>query len=179
MPDFYQEQSSDTIMNSTSNGITPLVSCIMPTYNRRSFIGSAIQYFLRQDYANLELIIVDDGTDSIADLIPADHPSISYYRLEKKITLGAKLNMACSYAQGQIIVHWDDDDWYSPGRVTYQVHELDAANVDICGINKLLYLDFIKKKVLFINILPTNANGCWEAPCVTKSSSGKHTGLPM
>ena len=40
----------------------PLVSCIMPTYNRREFVPLAIRYFLRQDYANKELIIIDDGT---------------------------------------------------------------------------------------------------------------------
>ena len=41
---------------------TPLVSCIMPTYNRRHFAGKAIEYFLRQDYPNKQLVIVDDGT---------------------------------------------------------------------------------------------------------------------
>ena len=48
----------------------PMVSCIMPTYNRREFIPNAIRYFLRQDYDNKELIIIDDGTDNIADLVP-------------------------------------------------------------------------------------------------------------
>jgi len=49
-----------------------LVSCIMPTYNRRAFVPQAIYYFLRQDYPNKELIIVDDGTDEVGDLIPGD-----------------------------------------------------------------------------------------------------------
>ena len=44
----------------------------MPTYNRRPFVPHAIEYFLRQDYENKELIVVDDGTDSISDLIPHD-----------------------------------------------------------------------------------------------------------
>ena len=50
----------------------PLVSCIMPTYNRREFVPRAIRYFLRQDYANKELIIIDDGTDAIKDLVSDD-----------------------------------------------------------------------------------------------------------
>ena len=41
----------------------PLVSCIMPTRNRRFFIKQSIKYFLNQDYANKELIIIDDGDD--------------------------------------------------------------------------------------------------------------------
>lgn len=88
----------------TYTATVPLVSCIMPTYNRRAFIPHAIRYFLRQDYVNKELIIIDDGTDSIEDLVP-ESSSIRYYRLDKKITLGAKLNLACSYASGNVVVH--------------------------------------------------------------------------
>jgi len=116
------------------------VSCIMPTYNRRQFIPHAIRYFLRQEYDNKELIILDDGTDKIADLVP-DNPTIRYYSLENKITLGAKLNLACEYATGSIIVNWDDDDWYAPRRLSYQVTAMEDEHIDVCGINKLLYYD--------------------------------------
>jgi hypothetical protein len=54
--------------------IQPLVSCIMPTAHRRVFVPQAIRYFLRQDYPNRELIIADDGTDAIGDLLPSDSP---------------------------------------------------------------------------------------------------------
>lgn len=118
----------------------PLVSCIMPTYNRRAFVPQAIHYFLRQEYANKELIIVDDGTDAISDLVPTDE-RIRYFRLNQKITLGAKLNLACEQARGAIIAHWDDDDWYAARRVGYQVEALRHEGTDVCGINKLLYYD--------------------------------------
>lgn len=142
-------------MNSKNDSTTPLVSCIMPTYNRRTFVAHAIEYFLRQDYRSLELIIVDDGTDSVADLVPEDNPSVFYHRLETKITLGAKLNLACSYARGEIIVHWDDDDWYAARRISYQVKALETLDIDVCGINKLFYLDFNRKKG-FIYQYPAN-----------------------
>jgi hypothetical protein len=48
----------------------PFVSCIMPTSNRRRFVPMAITYFQRQDYLNRELIIADDGTDPVRDLVP-------------------------------------------------------------------------------------------------------------
>lgn len=118
----------------------PLVSCIMPTYNRRRFVPCAIQYFFRQEYANKELIIIDDGTDDIADLIPGT-ASVKYYRLHHKISLGAKLNLACKYAAGSIIANWDDDDWYAPRRLTYQVNTLLTEGKALCGINRLLYYD--------------------------------------
>jgi len=123
----------------------PLVSCVMPTYNRRQFVPYAIKYFLRQDYENKELIIIDDGADAVKDLVP-DLPGIRYYRQERKITLGAKLNMGCQFAEGNIIVHWDDDDWYAPWRLKYQVQSLQEQQAGVCGINKLLYYDFRNRK---------------------------------
>lgn len=118
----------------------PLVSCIMPTYNRREFVPHAIRYFLRQDYADKELIVIDDGTDIIRDLVPRDE-QIRYLRLKEKVTLGAKLNLACKRAQGESIAHWDDDDWNAARRLTYQVETLAREGTDLCGINNLLYFD--------------------------------------
>lgn len=42
------------------------VSCVMPTANRRHFVPEAIRLFLAQDYAEKELIILDDGEHSVA-----------------------------------------------------------------------------------------------------------------
>ncbi|MDB5121307.1 MAG: hypothetical protein JWN56_2525 [Sphingobacteriales bacterium] len=123
----------------------PLVSCVMPTYNRRKFIPHAIRYFLRQEHQNKELIIVDDGTDCIEDLVPGDD-SIKYIRLKSKITLGEKLNIACSNASGSIIANWDDDDWYAPRRLNYQVNALSNNETKVCGINNLLYYDLYQNK---------------------------------
>lgn len=81
------------------------VSCIMPTFNRRRFIPQAINYFLRQDYASKELIVVDDGTEVVKDLIPRDD-RIQYIRLEERLTVGAKRNLACGLARGDIIFHF-------------------------------------------------------------------------
>jgi len=64
----------------------PLVSYIMPTYNRRQFVPQAIKYFLRQDYPQKELIILDDGTDKIRDLVP-DLPKIQYTALPSNTTV--------------------------------------------------------------------------------------------
>ena len=93
----------------------------MPTYNRRAFVPLAIKYFLRQDYTNKELIILDDGSDPVQDLIP-EHALISYKFLPEKITLGEKLNMAAGMSSGNIILQWDDDDWYAENRIAYQAY---------------------------------------------------------
>jgi glycosyltransferase involved in cell wall biosynthesis len=157
-----------------SKTIQPIVSCIMPTYNRRRFVSYAIRYFLNQEYENKELIIIDDGTDAINDLIP-DTPSIRYYRLESKITLGAKLNLACKYASGNIIAHWDDDDWYAPRRLAYQVNTLLTEGKDLCGINQLLYYD-LRNGSAYQYVYPANQR-VWllgSSLCYTKELWAKH-----
>ena len=112
----------------------------MPTYNRRTLVGQAIAYFLHQNYPNKELIIVDDGTDAICDLVPVDE-RIRYVRLSEKTTIGAKRNLACEQARGTIIAHWDDDDWHAPHRLSYQVEALRSEGTDMCGIKTLLFYD--------------------------------------
>jgi ADP-heptose:LPS heptosyltransferase/glycosyltransferase involved in cell wall biosynthesis len=118
----------------------PLVSCIMPTANRRAFVSRALEYFARQDYENRELIIVDDGDDHVADLV-TDDERVRYVRSDKKLTVGAKRNLACEQARGEIVAHWDDDDWHAPHRLSYQVEELLRAGADACGIRELLFYD--------------------------------------
>ncbi len=119
---------------------TPLVSCIMPTFDRRSFVPQSVRYFLRQDYPAKELVIVDDGPEPVSDLLPAD-PRIVYHRLKTRTVLGAKRNLACDLASGSIIVHWDDDDWASAERVRVQVAALTGGDADICGVASVLYYD--------------------------------------
>lgn len=125
---------------STANSQMPLVSCIMPTADRRAFVARAVEYFLRQDYEPKELIIVDDGADAVGDLIPADG-RVRYIRLTEKRPVGAKRNLACEAARGELIAHWDDDDWHAPHRLRYQVESLLSAGAELCGIRTLLFYD--------------------------------------
>jgi len=120
--------------------LPPLVSCIMPTYNRRGFVPLAVRNFLRQDYPNLELVILDDGTEPAAALVPDDE-RIRYVRLERRLSIGAKRNAACQQARGEIVVHWDDDDWYPSWRVSAQVRALLEGGGDVSGTSRLLYFD--------------------------------------
>jgi hypothetical protein len=119
----------------------PLVSCILPTANRRYLLPRAISYFMRQTYPNRELIILDDGTDAVRDLLPCD-PRIRYIHLQGSRTLGEKRNLACENAQGEFIAHWDDDDWSADWRLTYQMEELSSnSSASICGLDRVLFYD--------------------------------------
>lgn len=115
-----------------------LVSCIMPTCDRRRFAAQALQYFARQDYPERELIVVDDGTDPVADIFPKDG-AVRYLRMDRRLSLGEKRNHACEHAAGEIVIHWDDDDWMSPRRISRQVAALQQAHADVCGFATLLF----------------------------------------
>lgn len=111
----------------------PLVTCIMPTYNRRAFVPRAVAQFLAQDYPNRELVVVDDGTDPVEDLMPAGDERVRYIRLPERLTIGAKRNLACEAARGELICHWDDDDWMADWRLSYQVSEHLQLGADVSG----------------------------------------------
>ncbi|WP_126555610.1 glycosyltransferase family 2 protein [Dictyobacter kobayashii] len=121
----------------------PLVSCIMPTKNRRGFVEQALGYFEKQDYPNKELIIVDDGEDLVVDLV-AQRPYVRYFAPQYIHSVGAKRNFACEAARGELICHWDDDDWYSPTRLSYQVAPLLTNTADITGLHLHTVLDIQK-----------------------------------
>jgi hypothetical protein len=116
----------------------PLVSCIMPTFNRRAWVEQAVRYFLRQDYEGRELIVVDDGSEPVGGLLPRDS-RIRHLRLEHRASIGMKRNLGCEQARGEIIAHWDDDDWCAPWRLRYQVGQLLQRDADIVGLDSLLY----------------------------------------
>lgn len=146
----------------------------MPTYNRRAFVSRAIEYFLRQDYANKELIVVDDGSDPIGDLVPSDE-RIRYIRLKDRITVGAKRNRAIEAARGDLIAHWDDDDWHAAHRITYQVEALVRERAEVCGINNLLFYDILNEKA-WRYIYPSNQR-FWlsgSTLCYTRSFWNTH-----
>jgi glycosyltransferase involved in cell wall biosynthesis len=111
----------------------PLVSCTMLTANRQKYVPLAIDNFIQQTYPNKELIIIDDGKNSVLGLIPNDERIKYFYELPTG-TIGAKRNYACARSSGAIIMHWDDDDWYAPDWIDRQVEYLIESKADMCGI---------------------------------------------
>lgn len=110
----------------------------MPTANRRRFVPLAIQNFQQQDYPRRELVILDDGQDSVADLLPAD-PRVRYMRSAHRQTVGAKRNQCVRAGQGDLIMHWDDDDWVAPHRIRYQVEGMLREGGEVCGLRQMLF----------------------------------------
>ncbi len=82
----------------------PLVTVIIPTYNRAYVLPMAINSVLAQDYENVQLIISDDGSiDNTREIVESfQHPKIEYYYQENK-GQGAARNLGLQYARGEFI----------------------------------------------------------------------------
>jgi len=98
----------------------PLVSAIIPVHNGERHIAEAIGSVLDQDYPELELIIVDDGsTDGTAEQVRR-HSSIRYHYQENSGT-GSARNAGLQLARGEFIAFLDSDDLWMPGKIRRQV----------------------------------------------------------
>lgn len=106
--------------------ICPRVSVIIPTYNRGHFIGDAIASVLSQDFADFELIVVDDGsTDQTeAAVLKFSDARVIYVRQENSGRSHAR-NRALALSRGGYIAFLDSDDMYLPGKLSLQVDYLD------------------------------------------------------
>jgi glycosyltransferase involved in cell wall biosynthesis len=126
-----------------------LVSCIMPTYNRREFIPLAIRSYLHQDWPEKELIVVADGED-VTDLF-VGVPNVTYIFRDEHESLGRKKNIGNEFASGEIIAHFDDDDWSGPGRLTDHVNRILSSNLPVTGYNILNFWDMKRNEACQYN----------------------------
>lgn len=117
---------------------SPLVSIIIPTYNRSYCLQGTIESAVNQTYKNIEIIIVDDGsTDDTKNVVSA-FKDVIY--IEKAHTGQADTrNVGLKYAKGEIIAPLDSDDiWhhtYLEKSIAYMVeHKLDLffSNWELC-----------------------------------------------
>ena len=121
--------------------LLPFVSVCTPTFNRRPFMPSIIKCFNNQDYPKdrLEWIIIDDGTDSIEDMV-SSHPNVKYFRYDDKMTLGKKRNLMHEKSKGDILVYMDDDDYYPSTRVRHAVDMLIKNPTALCAGSSEIYI---------------------------------------
>ena len=132
-------------MEKTNKGtLRPFVSVICPTYNRRFFLSNLIHQFNYQTYPQeyMELIILDDSPTTNIDII-IKQDNIRYIHLDEKMILGKKRNMLNSLTTGDIIICFDDDDYYSPERVAHAVHQLTVSRKQIAG-STIIHLYYTK-----------------------------------
>jgi glycosyltransferase involved in cell wall biosynthesis len=102
----------------------PLVSVIIPTYNRAHLIGKTLDSVFAQTYQNFEIIVVDDGsTDNTVEVLRplAETEKLKYIRQNNQ---GASLarNRGIKEARGSYIAFLDSDDLFEPAKLELQIN---------------------------------------------------------
>lgn len=99
----------------------PLISVIIPTYNRGWIIKEAIDSVLSQDYRDFELIIVDDGsTDNTLEILNSYQDDITVLR-QNNHGVSAARNLGIMAASGRFVAFLDSDDLWLPQKLSSQV----------------------------------------------------------
>ena len=98
---------------------SPLVSVIIPTYNRAYILFKAIESVLNQSFKDLELIVVDDGSTDETPYLVSKYPLI-YVRKPRRGVAHAR-NVGISKARGEFIAFLDSDDIFVPDKIEKQL----------------------------------------------------------
>jgi glycosyltransferase involved in cell wall biosynthesis len=110
----------------------PLISVIIPVYNGEDFIHDAIQCVLDQNYPNLEILVIDDGsTDQTRTKVDGCSDQVTYIHQSNQGP-GSARNTGLKFAKGEIIGFLDADDLWSPSRLKKLKDRLDQdSSLDV------------------------------------------------
>jgi len=105
----------------------PLVSVIIPTFNRSSMVVEAVESVLAQSYAELEVIVVDDGsTDDTRERLRSYGQRLILVVNEKNRGVSAARNRGIRQSRGEFVALLDSDDLWRPGKIQRQLDFFSA-----------------------------------------------------
>jgi glycosyltransferase involved in cell wall biosynthesis len=119
----------------------PLVSIITPTRGRERFLPLLYRCVTQQDWCNLEWLVYDDSPVPSTFLMSLDEPRLHYYHHPAFEEVGAKRNWLVGHAAGEYIVHFDDDDYYSPCYISEALNRLRSNNACLSKLVGLFLYD--------------------------------------
>jgi len=106
----------------------PLVSVVIPTFNRRKYICDAIDSVLNQSFRDFEIIVVDDGsTDGSGEVIEQKYGDAVRYVYQQNQGRSAARNAAMQLARGRYIAFLDSDDAWKPEKLERQIRILESS----------------------------------------------------
>lgn len=149
----------------------PLVSVIMPVYNKAKYLPESIESVINQDYKNVELIIVNDG--SVDDSLKVAQNEIQKYK-GRNITLYNKENLGVAHtrnygffrAKGDYFMNFDADDILCPTYISKCMEQIKFDKADVCFTNLELFgnkqsewipNNFNRENIKFENTIPSSA----------------------
>ncbi len=110
----------------------PVVSVVIPTYNRSSTLYYALKSVLNQTFQDFEIFVVDDASTDVTPELMASFPDprIHYIRFEENRKAGAARNAGMERAKGKYIAFLDSDDSWLPTKLEKQVALMDGLSED-------------------------------------------------
>ena len=105
----------------------PRVSVVIPTYNREHVLPRALASVLSQDFADLEVVIIDDGSrdETPARVAGIADPRVRYTRFDKNRGIGAARSAGVEASRGDLVAFLDSDDRWKPGKLKEVVRFFD------------------------------------------------------
>lgn len=106
---------------------TPLLSVVIPTWNRAPLVCEAVESALSQRIGEVEVIVVDDGsTDDTSNILTRNFGSrIHLLRLPSRRGVGAARNAGIRQASGELLAFLDSDDLWLPGKLDAELRVLE------------------------------------------------------
>lgn len=133
----------------------PLVSVVIPTYNRAHLVCDALNSVLRQTYRPLEILLVDDGSTDQTNQVAAtwwddamEEELVTFHFIEQENQGGnVARNTGIKNATGEYIAFLDSDDEWHPLKIEKQISVFENASVGAvyCGLQ---HIDLLRKKVI-------------------------------
>jgi hypothetical protein len=118
----------------------PVVSVLIPTFNRPRYLSEALASALRQTYTNLEVIVVNDGGQDVSNIVNSfNDRRVIFINRNQNCGKAFSLNEALTRASGKYVAYLDDDDLYYSHHIETLVDALE--NQTDCQV---AYSDFYK-----------------------------------
>ncbi len=118
--------------------VEDLISVVVPVYNVEKYLENCVDSLLNQTYANLEIVLVDDGsTDgsgSLCDKCVERDPRIAVFH-KTNGGLSSARNYGIEKARGELIVFIDSDDYIAADTIEQLYHTMTLAGADISIIS--------------------------------------------
>jgi len=135
------------------NSSFPLVSIIIPTYNREKLLVRAVESIFNQTYQNIEIIIIDDNSSDNTEAIikELNRENIKYFKHTRNTGGGGARNTGIMNANGEFLTFLDSDDEYVRDKIEIQVNYFLNSKLD-------------DKTILFAPVIMNNGNNTVTIP---------------
>jgi len=144
----------------------PLISIVIPTYNRARDLKRALDSVISQTYTNWEVIIVDNHSSDNSEIIVNEfnEPKFKFFKIHNHGIIAASRNLGIKNAQGEFIAFLDSDDWWAPikleesikyliGGMDLVYHELFIVKYADQKTFKKTTADRVLKKPIFSDLM--------------------------